>query len=356
MCIPRLWSMTVVLFLCLGLTPPAFGLQPAAPEVQAAMEAAAGAVFACPSGVISDFDSTWGTLDDEACGSDMRVVLHQSDGAWSRIGEIVPMAATCQVSAVPVKVAYELGLCVVSRALGQTLTADFLSLRYEAAYPKASRRWIQCLSSTIGDDGNNSILCRFELLSTGRAIGGSIRVVPTAPRFVKGLVARSYSKLLRQCPALPARSDGKFRYTRRTLRVSGLFASCRALVGRSGIARALENKARARHPRALGAATVVLRDPSAASYLPLSVFRCKARRVGTVTTVVCSNKLGDSFRHVFSVTPIPRPKAQVRGGIPLQPDLPGDQDCSDFSGPVRVLPGDPDRLDADGDGIGCEAS
>jgi hypothetical protein len=42
------------------------------------------------------------------------------------------------------------------------------------------------------------------------------------------------------------------------------------------------------------------------------------------------------------------------GGIPLQPDLPGDQNCSDFDGPVRVLPGDPDNLDRDGDGIGCE--
>jgi hypothetical protein len=41
-------------------------------------------------------------------------------------------------------------------------------------------------------------------------------------------------------------------------------------------------------------------------------------------------------------------------GYPVQPDQPGDQDCSDFDGPVQVLPGDPDRLDADGDGIGCE--
>jgi hypothetical protein len=40
--------------------------------------------------------------------------------------------------------------------------------------------------------------------------------------------------------------------------------------------------------------------------------------------------------------------------IPLQPDLPGDQDCSDFDGPVQVLAGDPDGLDHDGDGIGCE--
>jgi micrococcal nuclease len=31
-----------------------------------------------------------------------------------------------------------------------------------------------------------------------------------------------------------------------------------------------------------------------------------------------------------------------------------DLDCSDMSGPVYVGPDDPNRLDADGDGIGCE--
>lgn len=40
----------------------------------------------------------------------------------------------------------------------------------------------------------------------------------------------------------------------------------------------------------------------------------------------------------------------------MQPDIPGDQDCSDFDGPVRVLPGDPDGLDRDGDGIGCDSN
>lgn len=33
----------------------------------------------------------------------------------------------------------------------------------------------------------------------------------------------------------------------------------------------------------------------------------------------------------------------------------GDLDCADVSGPVRVLGDDPYRLDADGDGIGCDS-
>lgn len=61
---------------------------------------------------------------------------------------------------------------------------------------------------------------------------------------------------------------------------------------------------------------------------------------------------------VTNVKPQPKPQPPAGGGggssIPLQPDRPGDQDCSDFDGPVLVLPGDPDRLDADGDGVGCE--
>jgi endonuclease YncB( thermonuclease family) len=42
-------------------------------------------------------------------------------------------------------------------------------------------------------------------------------------------------------------------------------------------------------------------------------------------------------------------------GLPLQPAGGPDVDCSDLSGPVRVTPGDPHRLDADGDGIGCDS-
>ena len=33
----------------------------------------------------------------------------------------------------------------------------------------------------------------------------------------------------------------------------------------------------------------------------------------------------------------------------------GDLDCGDVNGPVRVTGSDPYRLDADGDGIGCDS-
>lgn len=48
--------------------------------------------------------------------------------------------------------------------------------------------------------------------------------------------------------------------------------------------------------------------------------------------------------------------APDRDSAAAPPQVPrrGDQDCSSLPGPVRVLPGDPDRLDGDGDGIGCE--
>lgn len=39
---------------------------------------------------------------------------------------------------------------------------------------------------------------------------------------------------------------------------------------------------------------------------------------------------------------------------PWIPDCEPDLDCEDLAGPVRVDAGDPNHLDADGDGIGCE--
>lgn len=42
------------------------------------------------------------------------------------------------------------------------------------------------------------------------------------------------------------------------------------------------------------------------------------------------------------------------GRLPLAPAGGRDLDCVDFPGPVRVTAGDPHRLDADGDGIGCD--
>jgi endonuclease YncB( thermonuclease family) len=51
--------------------------------------------------------------------------------------------------------------------------------------------------------------------------------------------------------------------------------------------------------------------------------------------------------------------AQLQPGrganLPIAPASGPDLDCSDFSGSVRVTPGDPHRLDRDGDGIGCDA-
>ncbi|WP_219091654.1 thermonuclease family protein [Streptomyces sp. JJ38] len=41
-------------------------------------------------------------------------------------------------------------------------------------------------------------------------------------------------------------------------------------------------------------------------------------------------------------------------GLPPGPPPGPDLDCADIDGPVLVGPGDPHRLDADGDGIGCE--
>lgn len=40
--------------------------------------------------------------------------------------------------------------------------------------------------------------------------------------------------------------------------------------------------------------------------------------------------------------------------LPAEPASGRDRDCADLPGPVRVSPGDPHRLDDDGDGIGCE--
>lgn len=50
--------------------------------------------------------------------------------------------------------------------------------------------------------------------------------------------------------------------------------------------------------------------------------------------------------------PDPDPDEQNGKGLPPPPP---DKDCSDFVGPVPVGPGDPHRLDRDGDGIGCES-
>jgi hypothetical protein len=104
--------------------------------------------------------------------------------------------------------------------------------------------------------------------------------------------------------------------------------------------------------------TVFLHGTNTAGFEDVARFTCNMRRSGYSYAASCQNKLGDSFRFGFKVMQKPKPKPKPTGGggggIPIQPDLPGDQNCSDFDGPVRVLPGDPDNLDRDGDGIGCE--
>ncbi|MET9830361.1 thermonuclease family protein [Streptomyces sp. NPDC006385] len=50
---------------------------------------------------------------------------------------------------------------------------------------------------------------------------------------------------------------------------------------------------------------------------------------------------------------VPEPTAPQDSYLPAPPP---DLDCSDLDGPVLVGPGDPHRLDRDGDGIGCESN
>lgn len=60
-----------------------------------------------------------------------------------------------------------------------------------------------------------------------------------------------------------------------------------------------------------------------------------------------------------SVCARPRPGSDrhppVQSGLPPQ-QLGPDTNCSDYPGPVIVAPGDPHRLDRDGDGIGCNGN
>ncbi|TLF81172.1 thermonuclease family protein [Nocardia cyriacigeorgica] len=53
--------------------------------------------------------------------------------------------------------------------------------------------------------------------------------------------------------------------------------------------------------------------------------------------------------------PVPTQDPPVQSGLPSQ-RLGPDTDCSDYPGPVIVAPGDPHRLDGDGDGIGCDGN
>ncbi|MFD3594233.1 thermonuclease family protein [Nocardia sp. NPDC058640] len=53
--------------------------------------------------------------------------------------------------------------------------------------------------------------------------------------------------------------------------------------------------------------------------------------------------------------PTPTKALPDQSGLPPQRMGP-DTDCADYPGPVSVAPGDPHRLDADDDGVGCDAN
>ncbi|MFD3701575.1 thermonuclease family protein [Nocardia sp. NPDC058658] len=53
--------------------------------------------------------------------------------------------------------------------------------------------------------------------------------------------------------------------------------------------------------------------------------------------------------------PAPTEAPPDRSGLPPQ-RMGADTDCADYPGPVIVAPGDPHRLDADDDGVGCDAN
>jgi micrococcal nuclease len=68
---------------------------------------------------------------------------------------------------------------------------------------------------------------------------------------------------------------------------------------------------------------------------------------------------GNTARPDPSARPSPPPSASPSGSCDPNytgcvPPYPPDVDCADVAGPVRVVGGDPHRLDGDGDGIACE--
>lgn len=76
-------------------------------------------------------------------------------------------------------------------------------------------------------------------------------------------------------------------------------------------------------------------------------------RAGVDVFPTISAELKSKFSIGYAAEPSPvAPIADHVMGARATPFV--DLDCSDFSGPVRVEPGDPHRLDRDGDGIGCE--
>ncbi|MDO0909349.1 thermonuclease family protein [Streptomyces sp. DT2A-34] len=102
-----------------------------------------------------------------------------------------------------------------------------------------------------------------------------------------------------------------------------------------------------------GHAKAVLYPPNDKYWTRISGAEDTARQAGAGLWSTCS----DASSTPTAPSDIPAPDTPTRPNLPDGPPagVP-DVDCSDLSGPVWVGPNDPHRLDADGDGIGCDAS
>ena len=337
---------------------------PPGPDASA-IASAAGISLSCSTAKVSDIDTAWSAVDDTLCGGLRRIAAQRTLGGWVTATEVaVDALPPCPVAPLPAPVGFELEVCRITRPVAEAIVDGFLTAKYPAWWPQATKRWVTCPIQEIIDDETGSwIICRFEMNRPGDVIGGDLNLRPRTPGLVDGFAARAYTKRPRRCHIAGVRSIGKIRLTARTLTATGLF-SCTRRVGPAGMAHDLEAIASRRFPKGLRPVEVVaIHGTNQAGFDDSSVFRCKVRHSGGHTTATCANRVSDWFRYAFTTirktaaAPVRRPAPLTGpsgGGIPLQPDLPGDQDCSDFSGPVRVLPGDPDHLDRDGDGIGCD--
>lgn len=332
---------------------------PPSPDLRQTLIATAGADDSCAQALVSDLGGSWATVSNEPCLGDTRTLLVNPGTGWI-VRTTVPISnlSRCPLQAVPGNVGFELGVCTLTPPLGVWLVSRDLASRYGTRYTTSPRRWIACPANWIAPTAFSALgRCQFEFRVGSAAYAGSLTLRPQARGFVTDLAARGFGKVLRACPLAAPRTSGALRIANRRLWKTGFFAACSPLRADGGIAKDVEAAALRRFPAALGALTVRLHGHNWAGYTARAVFRCTSTRSGATTTATCRNTLGDAIRTSFQITrrttTTPPPPT---GGIPLQPDLPGDQNCDDFPGPVRVLPGDPDNLDNDGDGIGCDAN
>lgn len=97
-----------------------------------------------------------------------------------------------------------------------------------------------------------------------------------------------------------------------------------------------------------GHAEAVLYRPNDKYWQKISQAGSDAKRTGAGLWAACNDE-----------TETPEPPTTPETTAPQDSYLPApppDLDCSDLDGPVPVGPGDPHRLDRDGDGIGCESN